>query len=217
MKKIINLIVMVLIITAIFSGCSLEKSKNMTNATEKTTISDAVEETTKERIYYNIGDTVSTEIVDFTLDRAELAIALNDDINDFSHYFLPKEYDPKEVNPNSIIASKGHTFAFIEFTVKNNDRNSITVNRFKSSNINFISAKYKNAIGSTVTYGSRNNGSGFEFSSSDVFLQVGEECTYRCYVDIPIESENLNDEFELTFNIPEIYDEVKEITYLINS
>ena len=217
MKKITNLIVMVLIISAIFSGCSLEKSKNTTNATEKTTISDAVEETTKKRIYYNIGDTVSTEIVDFTLDRAELAIALNDDINDSSHYFLPKEYDPKEVNFNSIIASKGHTFAFIEFTVKNNDRNSITVNRFKSSNINFISAKYKNAIGSTVTYGSRNNGSGFESVMEGVYLQVGEECTYRCYVDIPIESENLNDEFELTFNIPEIYDEVKEITYLINS
>lgn len=71
--------------------------------------------------------------------------------------------------------------------------------------------------GSSVCYGSRNSGSGFESVMDGVYLQVGEECTYRCYVDIPIESENLNDEFELTFNIPEIYDEVKEITYLINS
>ena len=46
------------------------------------------QEETAER--YKIGDTVSTDIFEFTLDAAALAIALNRSYDD--NYFTPKDY-----------------------------------------------------------------------------------------------------------------------------
>lgn len=63
------------------------------------------QEETAER--YEIGDTVSTDIFEFTLDAAALTIALNCSYDD--NYFTPKGYSAQSDSGNPFVAPVGHT------------------------------------------------------------------------------------------------------------
>ena len=59
--------------------------------------------------YLSPGDTVSTDILTFTLDEAQLAVALDSTLNE--NYAEPKEYDPQTDAQNPFVAATGHTYA----------------------------------------------------------------------------------------------------------
>lgn len=106
MKKIISLcVIFVLSLSIVACGNEKEESKEIT-----------VENTEK----YKIGDTVSTEIYEFTLKRADLTIACSNS-NDET-YLLPKEYDASDDSNNPFVAPMGTTIISLEFDIKNLDR-----------------------------------------------------------------------------------------------
>lgn len=72
--------------------------------------------------YYKLGDTVSTDIFEFTLNAAEFTIALNN-VNDDDRY-TPKAYDPQDDADNPYVAPVGHTYAAFSYTVSNLNRAS---------------------------------------------------------------------------------------------
>ena len=92
---------------------------------------------------YQIGDTVSTDIFEFTLDAAAFTIALNRVYG--SDYFTPKEYDASADSGNPFVASVGHTYVAFTYTVKCLDRSS---NEFHDGIRGSVSIEYN---GQTVS------------------------------------------------------------------
>lgn len=82
---------------------------------------------------YHVGDTVSTDVVEFTLDNAALALALENTMDE--SYGLPKDYDATEDAQNPYVAPTGTTFAAYGYTLKNLDRSSRTVS-LQGENVN---------------------------------------------------------------------------------
>ncbi len=73
-----------------------------------------------------LGDTVSTNIFDFTLISAEPAIAL-DNNNDTDRIFMPKEYEASHDANNPFVAPKGSTIIALTFEITNTDRSGISI------------------------------------------------------------------------------------------
>lgn len=183
--------------------------------------------------YYNLGDTVSTDLFEFTLDEADFAIALN---NVFSksndNYYLPKEYDPKADAQNPFVAPKGHTLVALTYTVKSFDRDYSTF-----SEGCFVTAEYKNKEYKADSSDDFNNGAYYLYAdtqqlvngklrtyssntwysnpSKNLFLAPGEIETRRSSLEIATEVENLNDEFYLTVSVPNSEGKKEKFTYHI--
>lgn len=177
--------------------------------------------------YYQLGETVSTDIFEFTLDEAKMTIALNS-IYD-KNYFTPKEYDAQQDTNNPFVAPKGHTYAAFTYTVKNLDRAS---NEFHNGY--FISAEYNRE-----SYSNLHEGAYFLYQDSQYLdengrlqtdkanewhskpannfhLGVGETETRRAYVDMAVDVDNLNDEFKLIVQIPNSDGAITKFKYLVN-
>lgn len=187
---------------------------------------------------YSIGETVETDIVSFTLDRAELTIALGNSQGIGSlqaadgpaggDFFLPKEYDAADDTDNPFVAPKGHTLVSLTFSADNLDRQSVNLDGTNATR--FIAVEYN---GKTYTddaklyhkgneieveYGAKNsNDSGWKTHSvSNILLSAGEKASFKCYADIPVEISDLNSPFKVTFNLPNSAKETVPYTYLIN-
>ncbi|MBO5462882.1 MAG: hypothetical protein J6A49_06160 [Clostridia bacterium] len=104
MKKIIAFLLVVVMCVS-FASCEVS-SNNKTNT------------------YYKIGDTVSSDILEFTLDKATLAIALNNVMDE--NYGSPKEYNAQADNNNPFVCAKGNTYAAFTYTINNRDRTNYT-------------------------------------------------------------------------------------------
>ena len=186
-----------------------------------------------------VGETVKTDVVSFTLERAELAIALEnsgaatigygaDGMADDA-YFMPKEYNAEEDSDNPFVASKGHTLVSMTFSASNLDRTSLELDGGTAEK--FIAVNYEgqtytkdadlsddpNAI--RVRYGVQNeNGAGWkDYSSSNILMGAGESNSYKCMVDIPVEIEDFQSAFQVTFNLPTSSGETQAYTYAVNS
>lgn len=184
--------------------------------------------------YFQLGDTVSTDIFEFTLDTAAMTIALNNrKANDGTagNYFTPKEYDPQQDAQNPLVASKGHTYASFTYTVKNLDRASAEFH-----NGSFASVEYNG-----VTYTEMDEGAYYQFQDNDrrmyedekgklhntraytwykgpgdeFSLEVGAAESRRAYVDISVDVDDLSSDFKLTVKIPTSDGTKSSFTYLV--
>lgn len=191
---------------------------------------------------YNVGDTVETDIVRFTLDRAELAIALEnsgaasvgygaDGLAD-DNYFMPKEYNAEEDADNPYVAAKGNTLVSLTFTAENLDRDFLNLD--DNDPEDFFAVEYDGTAYTgerdfdkdgalIVRYGVENaNGEGWKDYShmgmpvSGILLEVGETASYKCYIDIPVEIEDLSSPFKITVNLPNSDDETTPFTFVVN-
>lgn len=168
--------------------------------------------------YYKLGDTVSTDILEFSLDKATLAIALSNIID--NDYCSPKEYNPQTDNDNPFVCAKGHTYAAFTYTIKNIDRTNY------NGVLPLVEAEYKNIKSNKQVDGAQ------YFSKIDEWKPTGNNATspvyswhfvlepetpetYRSYIDIPVDAESLSDDFILTVNLPTSDGSISSFSYLI--
>ncbi|WP_417344082.1 hypothetical protein [Evtepia gabavorous] len=94
--------------------------------------------------YYKLGDTVTTDIAEFTLDTAQFTIALSN-INDET-YFTPKEFDAQLDAGNPYVAPTGHTYASFTYTVTNLDRASMEFHGDSSISVEYDGKMYSTMV-----------------------------------------------------------------------
>lgn len=209
-----------------FTGLTLEERQIVTNKAAL----DEAKETLKILESNHVGDSVETNVMRFTLDRAELAIALDRrmtvgvgapaDGYAGGSYYLPKEYDAADDADNPFVASKGHTLVSMTFTVENLDRGSLDLfDSWHSDGYIYIVHDGKSYKGEFKFGAENENGEGWkDYHSSNVLLGSGETSSYKAYVDIPVEIEDLSSPFEIKLNLPNNSEgsSVKNFTYLVN-
>lgn len=194
------------------------------------------EEPAQEKVTtHSIGDTVETDIARFTLDRAELTIALENsgaatvgygaDGHASDDYFMPKEYNAEEDSDNPYVAAKGHTLISLTFTAENLDRDFLELdNGFPET---FFAVEYDGTACTEnadydgdliVQYGAENsNGNGWnDYGSKNILMAVGETSSYKCYIDVPIDIEDMTGAYKLTINLPNSEGKTTPFTFVIN-
>lgn len=159
-----------------------------------------------------LGTTQSTDILEFTLDRADFCIALDNSSRSMetnsTNYFLPKEYVAAEDSDNPYVAATGHTLVSFTYTIHNLDRTfkdlrpSITIGY--GGETYKLSPKYgwSRTLGEDATYSEAGN----------MILDPDETLTRRGYVDIPVTAE-FTDELDFTISLPNSAGEGVEMTY----
>ena len=99
---------------------------------------------------YKFGETVSTDLVEATLNDAAFAVALNDPgsnkLGSESNSLLPKKYDSAEDGSNRFVASKGHSLVSMQFTITNLDRNEIELYDLTGMTYQFVNIEYKDQV-----------------------------------------------------------------------
>lgn len=198
---------------------------NDTETTDTTNTEEKVEETEAEK--YHMGDTVSTDIIEFTLDNAEFAIACDDNFNS-SNYMMPKEYDSVADSNNLNVASIGETFVAITFTVTNNNRTTLYIaDSFNGWdllwNVSYNSENYELMEQFNDVHGIEFNcaavlSEGTDWCRQDTtndIIGAGETISYRTYGRISTEVENLDDSFEIDINIPNSNGEDEHFIFVI--
>jgi len=169
---------------------------------------------------YKLGNTVSTDILEFTLDRAEAATALTNSFTTGSadEYGTPKEYSAEEDGNNSMVASVGHTLIYFSYTANNLDRTSLDFGGFGSGK--FLEIKYaKETYNGDIKYTAKLTSEDVHwgtYSSSNVLLSSGEKNSYRGYVDIPVEIKK-EDTFDITFFLPNSAGQTEEFVYTVTA
>lgn len=178
--------------------------------------SNETEKETEKKEAYVLGQIVSTDIFELTLDKADLTIAVENTNGD--NFYTPKAYDATEDARNPYVASKGHTLVAFTYTVTNLDRGSVEVDG--SFNPTFLTIEYNGeTYNSETIYGARSiDGLNWErYSSSNVLLLAGEKAMYRAYVDIPVEIEDLSDTFTMIFSLPNSDGKITDFTYTVTA
>ena len=165
---------------------------------------------------HNVGETVATDLVEFTLDDTSFAVALvnsvpsgNDITPEEDFYLLPKEYDPEEDAKNAFVASKGHTFVSIVFTANNLDRNSIDLDTYEGTAYDFVNVVYKGKTYTTFDFVKKSwwtlpkshaGVSGTTVANTLIWTEGPE--VHRGYIDLPFEPDSLDDSFDLIVTLP---------------
>lgn len=99
MKKLLALIAFTIVVALALclAGCGNSGSSSAANTGSLSSAETQHEEIAK----YKVGDTVSTDLLEFTLNDSQLAIALNNQLQigtGFTYdntYYLPKDYNPE--------------------------------------------------------------------------------------------------------------------------
>lgn len=183
----------------------------------------------EENQYYQLGTTVSTDILAFTLNDAAMAIALSDTPDD--HYCAPKEYNAEEDTDNPYVAPKGHTYAAFTYTIGNLDRAKTEFHPESSLSIAYKGNIYNEVdevayllLSDTVTQvvdwtgksTTQELAAGWHGNPTLYLLLSPEESeSRRGYIDMPIDVDNLQDEFTLTVTLPDSSDKANSFTYLV--
>lgn len=188
---------------------------------------------------YHVGDTVSTDVVEFTLDNAALALALENTMDE--NYGLPKDYDATEDAQNPYVAPTGTTFAAYGYTLKNLDRSSRTVSlqgenvnveldgknydlnsydgqEWYEKNIKEV-ARYLYEENLVLTNGQQVVENAGEWMSTDldsILLDSEQKESRRGYLVLPVETDNLDEAFYITFTLP-TSDGEEIFTYQVNA
>lgn len=176
------------------------------------------QEETAER--YEIGDTVSTDIFEFTLDAAALTIALNCSYDD--NYFTPKGYSAQSDSGNPFVAPVGHTYAAFTYTVKCLDCSD---NEFHDGISGAVSIEYdgktykgkypddtkdgayylyedKNYIDVDQSLKTDKAKEWHSGASNNMLLFAGATESRRAIIDLPIDIEDLDSPFILNVSVP---------------
>ena len=153
---------------------------------------------------YHLGDTVSTDIFEFTLDEAIFTYALNNTKGE--NFFAPKEYDAANDKSNPYVADTGETLIAIKYTITNTGR---TTTQFYKAG--FFTAKYAGktypAIGVLTLNASD--------KSDSVLVEAGATESNRAYAEIGVDVENLTDGFIITVQIPNSKGKTEKFAYTI--
>lgn len=159
-------------------------------------------------VTYRFGETVSTDLVEVTLDDAAFAVALNDPgsnkLNSVSNSLLPKKYDPDKDGSNRFIASKGHSLVSMRFTITNLDRNEIELYDLTGMAYQFVNVEYNGEI-FDLSYPNEAHwyvvGSYLDAVYS---LRIGTDGTkeVRGYMDIPVEPTSFGDSPAIIVTLP---------------
>lgn len=136
---------------------------------------------------YSIGDKVSTDLVDFTIETSKLTLAVDSE-------GAPQNYD--DCKNCEYIASKGHVYASFTLIINNLDRSKLEIDN------DFITAKYNGKESNSVKIISSSEDLAKWDSSSKVYLDAGKELTYRGYIEIDSDAKDLNDDFDLIVELP---------------
>lgn len=211
MKKIIALLLAVVMCFSI-SACGSESSTPEAPE-EPAEESQAAPENSA---VYALGDSVETDILKITLNNAELAIKL--DTTTAMNYFTADTYDPDKDVGEHYVANKGHTYVVIEYLAENLDRGSVQFDGVFTDH--FLTVEYN---GETYTgeteYGARSE-NGYEWEEYDalgVLLTAGTSEYYRCYIDIPVEANDLADDFDLIFSLPKSDGTTEDYRYAVKA
>ena len=203
--------------TDITSDSDVTSETNTPSNSENPATADPTETETQ---YYQIGDTVSTDIIEFTLDEAELAIALSN-MQDET-YGMPKEYSPQEDAQNPFVASTGHTYAAFTYTLSNLDRTSW------NGELPLVSAQYQDAASDkqvdcaelsaeSGVWESNGNNPASPVYSWHFVLETGEQRSFRSFIDLPVEAESLTDSFILTATLPVSDGSTASFSYMVGN
>lgn len=225
LKIIIPIVVVVIvaIVGIIVSNNSNETGKSIFNS----------------KTYYHIGDTVSTDIAEFTLNNSALTIAL--ERGDNENYYTPKEYNAEEDRGNPYLADTGNTLAYFDFTLSAIDRSDIEiyVKNIGYARSCFVSVEHNgkkysdkeeltigrekkiNTNGTLISNGGKNyidytTGEWQSFTSNKILLLSGEQSQYKGYLQIAVNVENLKDKYYITFKLPNSQGKTEDFTYVIN-
>ncbi|MBQ6935511.1 MAG: hypothetical protein IJN49_03080 [Clostridia bacterium] len=217
MKKTLSLI---LAITLCFTlcACSSNDTEEETTSTETNT-----EVVTK----YSLGETVSTNLAEFTLENSSLTYYVS---NNSTNYVEPTD------TPNTLFAaSVGHCYVSVTFTITNKDRGgSISFASFASEWDPKWSVSY-NGVDYPVKGYSLNDNAGTDYinlgfsaivekgtgntirkhTSQNYLLSAGETITIRTFGIIDVDPQNLTDGFEFTVGVPNSNNEYEYFTYVV--
>lgn len=217
MKKVFALF-MALALCLSLCACGNEASPSADESGGDTTL--AAEDTTTPETYYQIGDTVSTNLFNFTLDAAELAIALENTYGET--YGDPKEYNPQEDSNNPFVAPTGHTYVAFTYTVENISRASEDFQSFSgdpdwgSLKIIYKDTEYTTGIvDCAVLYYQdhqyldingqlKTNAANrwYAYHASNMLVGASEKQSSKAYADFAVEVDSLTDEFYLCVRVP---------------
>lgn len=173
-----------------------------------------------------VGETASTDIVDFTLKDAQFAVYLSPVGTNF--------VEPIEDGDTIFTASVGHSFVSMTFTLKNNDRGgnlrfdgtfedwaidgwSVKYNgeeyNIKDLDLNDANGNSHHSLSNSAII--HNNGTVEKYGLSTYILDAGAEVTIRTFGMLDVEPENLTDGFELTIQLPNSSGEFESFTYAV--
>lgn len=178
--------------------------------------------------YHKLGETVSTDIFEFTLNAAEFTIALNN-VNDDKR-FTPKEYDAEDDADNPYVAPVGHTYAAFSYTVKNLNRASSEFHSGSFATVKYDGKKYsamkdgayfqyetEKYMDTDGKLKTKNAGEWYSDPGNNLLLMTNEKETRRARVEIETEIKDLTADVEITFKIPNSEGKKEEFTYLVTA
>ena len=207
MTKMISLL-LALVITLSLCACGDTNPSPTGNPTAQATTEPTIPET-----YYNIGDTVSTNLFNFTLDAATLAIALENTHGDTLGD--PKEYNPQEDSKNPYVAPTGHTYVAFTYTVENISRSSESFHGGDFVKVIYKDTEYTTTLDDVaVLYYQENqyysNGSmhtqaanvWYSCDVGNMLVGAAEKQSRKASADFAIEADSLTDAFYLRISIP---------------
>ena len=178
---------------------------------------DTIEEKT-----LSLGDTASTDILDFTLEYAAYAIALHDGkAADMNEIYLPKEFDPSRDKNNQKVAPVGHTLISYQFVCENKDRVAIELGHADGQNDAFISISYGDEVYSDQekqSYAPFESKDGYDWELHDIYrvrIEPLERLIFRKYTDIPTEVSDFSEDIVMTFSLPTSSGEYKDFKYVV--
>jgi len=216
MKKKIYKIATILTLALALCACSKEEK-----ADNDTTEIASTEEPT---IKYSLGDTVSTDIMEFTLDNAEFSFYASS-VNDETYA------TPVEKTSGIFQTNKGHTFVCMKFQIKNTDRGGINIgdvgeNHFnpyivykgEKHDIKGFDLNFEDGVAFTFRWSlcgsSYNNMKKFE--SSNILMDSEEKLAIQTLGQINTEPNALTDGFEFVIELENSAGEIETFTYVID-
>ncbi len=166
---------------------------------------------------FHLGEMVSTDILEFTLDYAEFAIALhNGSAGDWKYICLPKDYDADKDDNSCFVAAMGHTLISLEFTAKNLNRVDMSI--ADQSDSKFLTVKYMDTEYvwecNSGLYPSK-DGYDWEGVEGSAKTTPQEIMHFRTSADIATNVADLTDPFSISFELPTSSGEKEKFTYCI--
>ena len=173
----------------------------------------------------SLGDTASTDIVDFTMKDAKLSY--------YASAFEDSYAEPIDKSDGGIFTvAKGRVFVCMTFTIKNNDRDTLDVgDSFSDWKLDFkvryngktyplkaydLNKKDGDTFGMSLRYHAESTDGGITWKKNDnsnAIIGAGSSGTIRVVEVAGFDPDSLNDPFEITVNIPTSNDKYEYYTY----
>ena len=166
---------------------------------------------------YHLGETVSTDILEFTLDYAEFAISLhNGTAGDWNYICLPKDYDSVKDSNSCFVAAIGHTLISLQFTAKNLNR--VDTSFANTNNPAFLTVHYQETdYAWECNSGLYPSKDGYDWNGveHEARIKPQETLHFRTSADIATSVGNVSDPFLITFALPMSTGEVEQFMYSV--